>query len=120
MWLMTPSGFLSIVDKAKTPGCLVVRSRVRKHIESAFPKAKIQRTPGNDYLFRAEIRRDEVADAVHAQVMAITYDNHKGATKDDRLHGAYHRVWNAMATLQEIPPYETRKRLEPFDFAGQA
>lgn len=120
MWLMLPTGFLSIVDKAKTPGCLVVRSRVRKHIDGVFKGAEIKRTPGNDYLFRAEINRSEVAEALYQQVMGITYDNHKGATKDDGLHSAYMRVWHAMSALQEVPPYETRKRQKPFDFAGQA
>lgn len=120
MWICSNKAFLSVVDKANDPDCLVVRARVRGHIEALFPGASVKRTPGNDYLFRAEIPRETVAEALFAEVMSITYPNFKGSTANKRLHDAYMRVWHAMAALQELPPYETRKRQEPFDFAGQA
>lgn len=105
MWIMTSTSFLSIVDKAAAPGCLVVRARVAGHIEAVFPDADVSRTPGNDYLFRAEIPREQVAEAIAAQVRGITYPNYKSSVKDDSYHDALLRVWRDMADLQEVPPY---------------
>lgn len=110
MWLCLPNAFLSIVDKAKKPGCLVVRSRREGDIERYFPGAVVSKTVGNDYLFRAEIPREQVAQRVADQVMGITYSNFKDSVKDDHLHGAYHRVWSVMASLQPIPPYSRGAR----------
>lgn len=109
MWLMTPTAFLSIVDKAENPKNLVVRARREGDIQAVFPDADVNVTPGVDYLYRAEIDRETVAKAVADQVMRINYPNHKGATRDDALHSAYTRVWHAMAVLQPIAPYAARK-----------
>jgi hypothetical protein len=105
MWICTSKAFLSIVDKAEAPGCLMVRARVKGHIESVFPGAKVKRTPGNDYLFRAEIKREDVAAAVVDYLLALDYPNFKDSVHDHALHGAFNRVWHAMAAIQEIPPY---------------
>lgn len=105
MWIMLSNGFLSIVDKAVAPGCLVVRARVAGHIESMFPGAEVARTPGNDYLFRAEIPREEVAGAIAREVAGINYPNFKSSVIDDSYHDALVRVWRDMADLQEVPPY---------------
>lgn len=50
--------FLSIVVKARTPGCLVVRARGAERIEAPFRWAEVL-TPGNDILapVTAEARR---------------------------------------------------------------
>lgn len=42
MWICTNLGFLSIVDKAQQPGCLVVRARKAGRIEALFSEAVIQ------------------------------------------------------------------------------
>ena len=110
MWLCTSKAFLSIVDKAEAPDCLMVRARVAGHIESVFPKAKVERTPGNDYLFRAEVPREIVATAVFDYVMGVHYDNFKDSVKDHVLHGAFARVWHVMADTQEVAPYSRQKR----------
>lgn len=105
MWICTNKAFLSIVDKAKTPGCLVVRARVAGHIEAVFPAAVVSRTPGNDYLFRAEISREDVAAALAEQARAISYSNFKDSVRNRQLHDAYFGVWTEMAQIQEVPPY---------------
>ncbi|GAB1424254.1 hypothetical protein MASR2M16_14880 [Thauera terpenica] len=110
MWIMLSNSFLSIVDKAVTPGCLVVRARVAGHIEAVFPDAAVSRTPGNDYLFRAEILRERVATALAEQVRSIDYANYKGSVADDAFHDALMDVWRAMADLQEVSPYGRRAR----------
>lgn len=120
MWLCTSKSFLSIVDKAETPGCLMVRARVSGHIESVFPQAKVSRTPGNDYLFRAEVPREVVATAVFDYVMSLSYDNYKNSVHDHALHGAMNKVWHVMADLQEVAPYsrQKRKRQPGLEFAA--
>lgn len=105
MWLMFNNSFVSIVDKATQKGCLMVRARRQGDIENVFPNAKVKKTPGNDYLFRAEIDRSEIAQRIAEQVMNAEYDNFKSSVKDNKLHSAYNRVWHVMADLQEIPPY---------------
>jgi hypothetical protein len=110
MWLMFNNSFVSIVDKATKSGCLMVRARREGDIENIFPGASVQKTPGNDYLFRAEIDRGEIAKRIAEQVMGTEYDNFKDSVRDHKLHAAYNRVWNVMADLQPIPPYGRARR----------
>lgn len=109
MWIMLKDAFFSVVDKAKQPGCLVVRARRHGDIERYFPKAKVQKTVGNDYLFRAEIPREDVASRIAQCVMDNDAPNFKASVADDDLHRAYNQVWSVMSKLQPIPPYATGK-----------
>jgi hypothetical protein len=59
----------------------------------------------SDYLYRAVVPRNELADAVAAQIKDIDYANFKSSVKDDVLHEGYLDVWQAMAALQSPPPY---------------
>lgn len=110
MWLCLNDAFISIVDKAAKQDHLVVRARRSGDIGRAFPGVKETRTPGNDYLFRAEVPRRQVADAIAARVMNIDYHNFKDSTHDDRLHSAYMAVWSAMGRLQPGGPYGQANR----------
>ncbi len=110
MWIMLKDAFFSIVDKAEKPGCLVVRARRKGDIERYFPAAKVQKTVGNDYLFRAEIPREEVADRIAQCVMDNDAPNFKNSVTDKKLHAAYNRIWHVMADLQPIPPYSAGGR----------
>lgn len=118
MWLCVSNAFLSIVDKAEDPTCLMVRARVKGHIEAVFPRAKVMRTPGNDYLFRAEVPREIVATTVFDRIMAIDYDNFKNSVHDHAYHGALNRVWHVLADLQEVRPYSTQRRRRQPDLLG--
>ena len=105
MWLCLNKAFLSIVDKDCGRDELLVRARVRGHIEAVFPDAVVSHTPGNDYLFRAAVKRAEVVAAFAEIVMSYRTPNFKNSVKDHDLHDAYSRVWGVMAGLQETPPY---------------
>ena len=105
MWLCFNNAFLSIVSKDCQPDELLVRARRKGDIERVFPDAKVERTVGNDYLFRARIKRAAVAEVIAAQVAGIAYPNFKNSVRSDPLHHAYNRVWHVMADLQEVPPY---------------
>lgn len=110
MWIMLKDSFFSIVDKSEKPGCLVVRARRKGDIERYFPAANVKKTVGNDYLFRADIPREDVASRIAKCVMDNDAPNFKNSVKDHKLHGAYNRVWHVMADLQEIPPYSRDRK----------
>ena len=107
MWICLNNAFLSFVSKDCRPDELLVRARRKGVIELVFPDAKVERTPGNDYLYRARIKRQRIAEAMAVEVASIDYSNFKDSVRDNRLHSAYGRVWHAMAGLQEIPPYSS-------------
>jgi hypothetical protein len=102
MWIFMNDSFLSIVDKAKTKGCLLVRARKKGDIEAVFPGAKVRKGEGTDYKYRADVPRDAVAAAIAARVTDIDYSNFKDSipTKDSTRQHAYHAVWAAGFELE--------------------
>ena len=110
MWIMTKTGFISIVQKPDDKTTLTVRARVKGQIESIFPKAKVTSGQGTDYLYRAKVLRDDVAHAMFAQVMDINYGNFKGAVKDNELHDAYMGCWSVMMRYQTAMAPKPRSR----------
>lgn len=108
MWNFLNNSFISVVAKAPNPNQLVVRARVEGHIEAVFPNAKVIRDASGDYLFRAFIDREEVAEAMYQAVMNIDYPNFKNSIKDNRYHDACSRVWGVMSGLQPVRPYSGR------------
>lgn len=100
MWLCLNSAFISVVASRDTPDLLLVRARVRGHIENVFPTAKTFIDADADYRYRAFIDRTAVAKVVADRLLAIDYDNFKDSVDDDQLHVAYLQVWSAMKKLQ--------------------
>jgi hypothetical protein len=113
MWIFTSNSFLSVVHKAPAKADeLLVRARRKGDIQKLFPKAQVKETIGTDYLYRAVIKRTEVA-AVMAQIaMELAYGNFKDSipAHDKQLHDACHRVWSVMASCQRIRPYHNPNR----------
>lgn len=110
MWVCLSNAFLSIIQPDTNPDVLRVRARRKGDIERVFPDAKVTRTPGRDYLYRAHVSRAEVQEAMVSQVAAIDYPNFKNSVKNDELHHAYGRFWSLHADLQEIPPYSRERK----------
>lgn len=102
MWVCLNDSFLSIVAHRDQPDMLCVRARVRGHIERVFPFADVQETPDGDYLFRAVINRQAVANAIASRAFSITYDNFKNSVPDRKLHDAYLDFWSIMCQLQMV------------------
>jgi len=103
MWVFLSDAMLSIVQKpgdAKA-GTLTVRARVAGDIERVFPEAAVTEGAGTDYRFRATVPREKVAQAMHDQVMSVSYSNFKSTVKDRKRHDTYLRVWHDMYALQE-------------------
>lgn len=110
MWLITTTGFYSVVEKPwdRQAGTLTVRARALKDLEalrsSFLPElGKIKEDATADYRFRAQAPREAVARAFQAQIAAIDYDNFKAAVSrrqgSARAH-VYHDVWHALYQIQ--------------------
>lgn len=116
MWICLNNAFLSIVEPgADDPvsfgqDMLLVRARIKGHIETVFPGAEVKEVPGRDYQFRSYILRPAVASAIASSIAGISYGNFKNSVQNRPLHSAYACVWGVMAQLQEIPPYEKKPR----------
>ena len=113
MWIFLSNAFLSIVapahyDSVDPAEFLKVRARFKGDIESVFPGVRVKRSPDADYLYRAFVERDRVADVLAAQVMNdLNYENFKNTVKEHGRHITYLRVWNVMSAEQdrrEPPP----------------
>ena len=111
MWLLTPFGFVSIVQKPgdAQQGTLTVRARVREDLESLrhcyLPGlGEIHESHSNDYRFRAQAPRRQVSAALSAVVDDLGYSNFKSQVSKEqgaaRAH-LYHDVWSVLYRLQE-------------------
>lgn len=110
MWLITTTGFYSIVEKPWDwdAGTLTVRARARVDLEAlrsnGLPELGEVREDGTaDYRFRAQAPRAAVIRAVAAQVEAIDYDNFKsvvGKRQGSARARVYHDVWDALYQIQ--------------------
>jgi hypothetical protein len=110
MWLITPVGFFSIVQKPTDleAGTLTVRARVRGDLEALREHflpglGDISESLSNDYRFRAVAPRDEVAAALGSMIGTLGYSNFKSEVA--RVQGAgrahlYHQVWDVLHKLQ--------------------
>ena len=113
MWLCLNNAFLSVVSKGCGPDQLLVRARMKGHIEAVFPDAKVTESTNTDYRYRAVIKRADVAEAIGAAVYRVEYPNFKNSVKNNALHDAYAAFWNVHALLQPTAPYtgRTQRRL---------
>ena len=73
MWLFTQRGFFSIVAHRDDPDFLIVRARVKGDIENYWPQAKVSETPNADYLFRAVLPKEVVAERIGKIVSTLDY-----------------------------------------------
>lgn len=108
MWLITPVGFFSVVQKSSDVGSntLTVRARVRSDLEALRDKflpgmGEITESKSNDYRLRAVAPKAEVALAMATMVNDLDYSNFKSQV--GKVQGAarahmYHDVWEVGAT----------------------
>ena len=100
MWLFTSKGFVSIVASRDCQDDLIVRARVRNHLQALFPRAVVTVTLQSDYRFRCTVNRKLVEKVVAVQVSAIDYGNFKDTVVNPDYHAACLRVWSSMHQLQ--------------------
>ncbi|WP_306590622.1 hypothetical protein [Geothrix sp. 21YS21S-4] len=100
MWIFTPSSFLSIVDKGGDGSTLLIRARREGEIEAHFPEVVVETTPRNDYLYRARIDRERVAQTMAEIIRKLHHPNYKAAIKGPDLHDSCMEVWDVMYRYQ--------------------
>ena len=119
MWVNSTVGLLSVVQAGPEPGDrpgaprkLMVRARVKKHLEllqQDHPSLRrfpiIRSEPGRDYAFRMIVPRTTFARVMAAMVQKLTYSNFKSAAAaspdlDRDYVDALHSVWAVFRKLQ--------------------
>jgi hypothetical protein len=124
MWLFTVNGFFTIIQDRKDANYVWLRARLREDIERNFPGVEVTEHPGADYLFRAKLPREQVAQRVMELVMENNVTSHfkdvmirtASKPKHGSRSGMLYGVWNAGAAMQPIPPYSKTPRPEPKPF----
>lgn len=101
MWIFTKTGFLSIKEHWDDSDCLLVRGRIKGDIEHYFPKATVEHTPDNDYLYRAKIPKIEFATVMVNEIMKIDYTSFKSEIEDRRRIPWHLRIGAIMEDMQE-------------------
>lgn len=110
MWIISPVGFFSVVQKPEDVrrGTLTVRARVRSDLDALREQmlpglGPTQESKDTDYRFRAVAPRADVAAAIARLVDQIDYDNFKtevGKRQGSARARRYHDVWAALLPLQ--------------------
>src|ERR1022692_2335958 len=119
MWLFTPIGFFSIVQK-RGDNSLTVRARVASDLDLLRARvasdldllrdqflpslSTITATPDGDYAFRANASHRDFGEALASMAASIDYDNFKDevARKEgNERANVYAEVWSVMRRLQE-------------------
>lgn len=121
IWILTATGFYSIVEKPwdTAKGTLTVRARVRADLErlkAYLPDmSDIIESDDSDYRFRTVADRRAVSVAMTKLVAEIDYDNFKNEVAKQRGYDraeVYSHVWGELYRLQngrfEEPPAEER------------
>ncbi len=99
MWVMTTFGFFSIVEYNTNPAYLLVRARVREHLEEAIVRywpdlgLSVTESPRADYPFRVRVRRRDVSWMMKELVAELDYGNFKGEIETGPYSTFLHRVW---------------------------
>lgn len=114
MWILTDTGFLSIVEHRYDPTKLLVRARVKGDLQAFGAKYEtlfadqltIDEDPNADYRWRTVATREHVADLLRTKVMELDYDSHvkdvaiQRSTPNEARATAYYATWNAMYKMQ--------------------
>jgi hypothetical protein len=111
MWVVSLTGFYSVVVDSVDTNRLVVRTRVRRDLvrlkRRYLPSlTHVAHTPGRDYQFRAFCRPAAWADAAAAMVRDISYSNFKYeiSKTEPRRAEVYANVWGSLLQLVELAP----------------
>jgi hypothetical protein len=113
MWIISASGFVSIVQDRKDASKVWIRARVKEDIAMMFPAQadEIITKPGADYVFRLIVPRELASMAMWNAVADVDYTSHAKEEMNRRSHpnpkrmSAYYKIWNALADLQPFAPY---------------
>lgn len=111
MWVFTPYGFYSVVEKPedRDTGMLTVRSRVKADLDALRERfmPELGQTisgTGTDYRYRAKIAKSAFSEGMKRVSESVDYDNYKHAVGTrqgyDRAR-IYARVWTDLLALED-------------------
>lgn len=100
MWIFTNKGFISAVKSDEQPDTMLIRARVKDHLEAILPDDNIIITPENDYRYRCIISKARFVDLVAQLAQDVDYPNFKNTLTDQAYHSAAAKVWGVMYGLQ--------------------
>ena len=142
MWLFTPFGYFSIVEKPQDRGqeTLTVRARFAGDLDALKARhlpelSAIAFSNDNDYAYRAQAPRAAVARAMGEIVLALDYTNFKNEVtrvQGHERHNLYSRVWSVLEGAQRAivgarhqrrqgtPPKRERQRARQDEIPGWA
>jgi hypothetical protein len=106
MWVMSASGFYSVIEHRRDPERLIVRARAREDIEALrkwIPGVEPSSDADADYRWRAVVSRAEWVVALAQMGSEIDYPNFKAAVA--QRQGAeracfYTEVWQVLRQIQ--------------------
>jgi hypothetical protein len=111
MWLLTPDGFYSIVQKQGEDD-LCIRTRDAGDLDRLRERylptlTETLETRRGDYRYRAWISRDALAEGLAAIARDLDYDNFKSevARRDPHRAHLYGEVWSILGEIQPGGPY---------------
>jgi 8-oxo-dGTP pyrophosphatase MutT (NUDIX family) len=117
MWIITPLGFFSIVQKPTdlSADTLTVRARVRSDLDALRAAVlpglgKITESKSTDYRFRATAPRSMVEAAMVKLTQQLDYSNFKNQVakvQGSKRANLYHDVWDVLMRMQGDASYET-------------
>ena len=122
MWIFTPDGYYSVVQKPqdRKRGTLTIRARNREDMDALvqryFPDAKPWRLKHSDYEWRIRVPQEDWAQAVARMALEIDYDNFKtevGRRQGHKRASIYGRVWSVLLDLESKRRWMSFKPDEP-------
>jgi hypothetical protein len=112
MWMITTQGFYSVVEHRDDPNMMIVRARVKKDLENLkrqLPDLRVYEDRSADYLYRADVSRDDWMRAAALLAGDVNYPNFKNEVdhrQGKNRHSIYSRVWGVLADLE--PGFDER------------
>lgn len=109
MWIMTPLGFFSAVEKRgdREANMLTIRARsiadLEALVETYSLPTKVTKGGGTDYPCRITIERAKWAGIVADMALEVNYSNFKDAVKARQgaaRASVYSRVWSALLSIE--------------------
>lgn len=128
MWMMTPRGFYSAVQKRADHGTpyLTVRARSKKDLENLADLLPADAKPyreerWTDYPWRVRVTVGDWTKVCAILATEIDYDNFKDAVKDRQgkaRANVYSRVWSALLSIERERSAKVPKTYAPAAFEG--
>ena len=97
MWIVTNTGFVSVVEDCYDKSYVIIRSRQEAHLNAFcdIREGSVGYSPTADYQWRIRCKKTEFAELLMRQAFKVDYSNFKNSIKDDDMKRFAGEVWNA-------------------------